>query len=292
MTKLNFDHDATVTREYQQTASYRGLTIRAVQDSDASNPWDDCDGLAPLLWTNGDGLNDETDKRGNYGDAESPLSTRSAAWISRHWAELVRIVAPDYAPDVLAAEALEEYGRPAGDAKRSKLEEILADDKPSGSYGAWSQACTYFDKLESLWRLLGVAALDFQRNGYSQGDSVRGLLVATPEWIKAMGITAGHDMQADLERQADLFGAWAFGDVYGYQIEDSDGETLDSCYGFYGSDFDQSGLAEAATESADHILGNARKLRQDRLKRLIRARVPLHKRPELLAEAGALSLVR
>lgn len=279
MTSLDFDYDS---RSGESVAEYRGLKIRAVQDQHAENPWQSWDGQPPLLWTSGDGLND--DAQGE--DIESPLSSKSPAWISRHWPELVRIVAPEYAPDVLASEALEEYGRPAGEAKRSKLEELLAEDKPSGRYGCWTQAATYFDKLESLWRLLGVPALDFQRNGYSQGDSVRGLLVATPAWQKRVG--ANYKSADDLKADADLFGAWAFGDVFGYVIQDSEGEDLDSCWGYYGDDFERSGLAEAAKDSADSILAGAAKRKADKLKELIRNRVPLGLRPALLEAAGAL----
>jgi hypothetical protein len=101
-----------------------------------------------------------------------------------------------------------------------------------------------------------------------------------------MGIAAGRDMVADLEAQADLLGSWAFGDVCGYVIESPDGEHLDSCWGFYGSDFEKSGLAEAATEAADSILADAAKRKADKLKELIRNRVPLALRPALLESAG------
>lgn len=289
MSKLSFDD----SRTGEPRAEYRGLIIRAVRDEFAENPWQDWDGNVPLIWTSGDGLND--DAQGE--DIESPLASKSAAWISRHWPELVRIVAPEYAPNVLASEALEEYGRPAGEAKRSKLEELLAEDKPSGRYGCWSQACTYFDKLESLWTMQGVPALDFQRNGYSQGDSVRGLLVATPAWQRRFG--AHYKESSELESQADLFGAWAFGDVYGYVIEEADekgepsGDMLDSCFGFYGEpDSELSGLAEQAISAADYILATAKRNKANKLKELIRNRVPLDLRPALLEEAGALENVR
>lgn len=55
----------------------------------------------------------------------------------------------------------------------------------------------------------------------------------------------------------DLYGAWAWGDCYGYIIErvhlDDDGdvddeltEELESCWGYYGSDHGDSGLEESA----------------------------------------------
>ena len=104
-----------------------------------------------------------------------------------------------------------------------------------------------------------------------------------------MGIKPSADLTGDLKSQADLFGAYAFGDVFGFVIEaEPDGETLDSCWGYYGSDFDESGLAEAAQELANHILASAAKRRAAKLKELIRNHVPLDKRPAILAEAGKL----
>lgn len=270
-------------------ASYRGLTIRAVQDSDASNPWTEWDGQPPLLWTSGDGLNDDA-----AGDIESVLGRFGDYQLGRRWRELCQALGVDAAE--LEAEIKAERqpylgtshaGRLA-DWRRDKLESILAEMKPDG-WRSWGAACDYLAALESLWTLLGVPALDFQRNGYSQGDSVRGLLVATPDYLKASG--ASYAKPSDLESSADLFGAWAFGDVYGYVIESDDGEWLDSCFGYYGADFDESGLAEAATEAADSILESAERRRVAKLKELIRARVPTQYRPAILAEAGALSHV-
>jgi hypothetical protein len=294
MERLSFDYD---DKANESRAEYRGLVIRAIQDSDCSNPWQDSDGMAPLLWTSGEGWNDES---GAY-DIESVLgSTRyfSDYQLGRKWRQLCSAIGVDD-PAALEAELKaerKEYGGRLADYRRDKLESILSELKPAGR--SWGAACDYIDALERLWRLAGVVALDFQRNGYSQGDTVRGLLVAHPDWLKAMGITAGHDMQADLESQADVFGAWVFGDCFGYVIEqadadgDPDGETLDSCWGFIGDDFAKSGLADAAKESADSILASAAKRKAAKLKELIRNHVPLAMRPAILADAERLCDVR
>ncbi len=119
------------------------------------------------------------------------------------------------------------------------------------------------ESLAKLFEIAGVRSYCAQSNGCSQGDSAEVLVVATPEAIKARGVT---DPITDemLAEQVKLYGAWAWGDVYGYVIErraaldcfdgDDDGtredwEELDSCWGFYGSDFDWSGLEEAAMEA-------------------------------------------
>jgi hypothetical protein len=289
MERLSFEYDESSGYPSVSVVEYRGLTIKAVQDESPSNPWQDSDGLAPMIWTSGDGLNDES---GRY-DIESPLNASrfSDYRLGRDWAKLCAAVGVSD-PAALEAELKQErkeYGGRLADYRRDKLEEYLGELKPSG-YRSWGAACDYLDALETLWTMAGVEALDFQRSGYSQGDTVRGLLVALPEWREAMGITAGHDMRADLERQADLFGAYAFGDVYGFVIE-SEGEQLDSCWGFYGTEFNESGLAEAATESADAILADAAKRKAERLKELIRNHVPLAARPAILADAARLESV-
>lgn len=283
MPKLSFEYD---DKSGESVAHYRGLKIRAANDSDASNPWESDDGLSPLLaysdsWLDYTGVD----------DIESPLTAEhfSDYRLGRDWRKLCSALDCDAAElEREAKESQRGYGGRLADIRRELLERELSDKRPSGGR-SWSSACDYLDSLESLWQMAGVAALDFQRNGYSQGDSVRGLLVATPRWRAAMGIKPAADMAADLNGQADLFGQWAFGDCYGWIIEDSDGETLDSCWGFYGSDFDKSGLAESALEVAESILASARKRRCGRLAELIRNRVPLGARPALLAEAGALS---
>jgi len=111
---------------------------------------------------------------------------------------------------------------------------------------------------------------------------------------KAIGVNPGRDprrrrseARKRLESDAKLWGAWAWGDVYGFVIESADGaelpgDCLDSCFGFYGDDFAWSGLAEAAAESLSYIRKERRERRLAKLKELIRARVPLATRAAIL----------
>lgn len=104
------------------------------------------------------------------------------------------------------------------------------------------------DKLEflvSVYRWQGIVALSTSRNGYVQSAWTELLIVATPEWLKETGAVI--DKPDDLESYADLYAAWAFGDVYGFVIPETD----DSCWGFYGSDHRDSGLLEHAENSID-----------------------------------------
>ena len=42
------------------------------------------------------------------------------------------------------------------------------------------------------------------------------------------------------------------GDVYGYKIENAEGEEIDSCWGYYGYDHETSGLMESAKGAIDY----------------------------------------
>lgn len=278
--KLYWD-DCSTNHGYERRVEYNGLVIRAVQDDSPEMPWESWEGEPPLVYYS-DGLA-EHDSPYNI---QAPLANMSDGFVIRHQE---RIAAALDMQDAWKAEAREyqsgHWGGRLVDCKRQLFEERLQDMKPSGSR-SWSAACDYFEALETLWLMQGVAALDFQRNGYSQGDSIRGLLVATPVWLKAMGLKRIES----LEPAADLLGSWAFGDVYGYIIETESGDHLDSCFGYYG-ELDKSGLEESALSAANHILEKSRKAGQEKLKELIRNRVPLAMRPAILAEARSPSHV-
>lgn len=140
---------------------------------------------------------------------------------------------------------------------RSAFEDALYDLEDSRRLNA----------LETLYELLGIPCLHTTVHGYSQGDQTDLLIVATPEAQAALRSqpadmddeTWARTLADDMASQAKLYKAWAFGDVYGYQLarEDEDGELVDlddpdsSCWGYYGSDFDWSGLEEAAIDAAE-----------------------------------------
>ena len=79
-----------------------------------------------------------------------------------------------------------------------------------------------------------------------------------------------------------LYADWAFGDVYGFRVEDSEGEVLDSCWGYYGDEHEETGLLETARQSVDCEIESRRRVRQSRLKGLVRARVPLPVRLDIM----------
>lgn len=271
---LSFEYDS---RRNASVATYRGFTIEAEQDSDAGNPWEEWDCQHPLLVDQGrDGLTE-------HGAFPDPFAGTSDAWINRNWKAIAKALDGD------ASEA-EERKRDDGyskiaDARRDVAEEWLEAVKPSRYSG---NASDYMEAMAALCELRGWPALSTSTRGYSQGDYAALLLVYTPEHAKACGVAMPRTKKAraaildSLASDAKLYGAWAWGDVYGYVIKDESGETLDSCWGFYGSDFANSGLSGAAEESLGHIVKERRKARQTRLASLIRARVPLPARAAIL----------
>jgi len=279
MEKLCFDWDSSANESIAEVSGFR---VRAVQDSDAGNPWDEWDGQPPLIVNSGRSAYSES------GDVPSPLEGLTDSWIAKHWRELCKVFEtnPEEAKERKEADG---YFKIA-DAKRDLLDKWLTDAKPSRYSG---NAGDYMTLLESLYTLRGWPCLNTCSQGHSQGDYADLLLIFSPAYAEVIGRKwprSKADRAAiieSLKADAETWGAWAWGEVYGFVIEDSKGaalpgDCLDSCWGFYGSDFDKSGLAEAAGESLSYIRKKRRRLRQAKVRELIKARVPLAVRAEVL----------
>lgn len=278
--KLSFDYDSS-GRGNTQTAEYRGLVIRAEQDTDAENPFTAWDCEPPTLVYSGrrDGLTDYSDDT-----LDAPLKALSDGKISRHWRAICRALSlAELEHDSDAKENLKGYGGTLAAHRRDIFDDVLSDM-------AHGNGDDYLEALAALWRLAGCVAVTWTSRGYSQGDYASGLSVATPEWAKLIGNHNARDHKAQCEYAGKLYGFWAWGDVYGFTVEDSDGETIEaaeSVWGFYGDDFEESGLSEAARSAVDSLLESRRVEKQTRLAELIKNRVPLALRPAILAQAEA-----
>lgn len=281
MHQLSFDYDAS---EGCEVAEYQGLVIRAERDECASNPFTDWDCDPPTLVVSGR-HRDLTDYSG--GNLESPfdLISDGKLRLSRYWKAAAQAL--DLCPSAFRVECVEEardYSCSLVTVMREKLQEALEGMRPS----YYTSAGDYLSALESLWQLAGCVALNWSSQGYSQGDYAEGLSVATPAWAKKVGAPV-ESYARQLEGARKLWGAWAWGDVYAFVIQNSEGDTLDSCAGFYGDCHKESGLAEAAKAAADCILASAKARRAEAVKTAIRNRIPLSYRPSILAQAGALA---
>lgn len=249
-TKLNWEyHDG----EYR--AEYKNLVICAVRDEHPSNPFEEWDGHWPMLSYYDRTLNDTVEGLGDV---------------------LGRFTDAQIIHDQKAIDAILGAG-PFHDGETDELVKWVRD--PVWLREAFDEALGHtegtkrLDALAELLDLLGIPNLRTSSHGYCQGDYTELLIVATPEAVKELRPDVTPDeLRKDMENQAGLYGAWAWGDVYGYVVcakvpgEDEDDEPEleeiedGSCWGYYGSEFDESGLEDAAIEAADHYLKQQEKV--------------------------------
>lgn len=272
MDKLNFDYD---DKRNASVAYVPGFRVTAELDSDARNPWKDMDCLAPLVTYSDRSVTE-------YGDMPDPIAAMSDSFINRHWRELCDIFdMPESEARVL--KRAYSYNCGIAEVKRDLLNEWLGNE---------GERDTMRIKGE-LFDLLGWPTLSTTSRGYSQGDWAELLLVYTPAHAAACGIKFPRSAKAkaaalaDLESTADLWGYWAWGNVYGAVIEAWDGkkvigDPLDSCWGFYGDEYAESGLAEYAESEIAAIRRQRKAARVAKLKTLIRARVPVAIRADIM----------
>ncbi len=60
-----------------------------------------------------------------------------------------------------------------------------------------------------------------------------------------------------LSSEIETFSQWASGEIVGFRIEDEDGEIIDSCYGFYGTDIETNGVLDHVGEEWREIIKEA-----------------------------------
>jgi len=246
---------------------YRGYTIRVIPDDCPENPWEVWDGQPPLLAAHCG--RHSADITGHGLDRTPPTLTReqtkaNGAAIARELdARSLLDAIEQYAPYRLATYAT------ATEAVNHAISEY-ADGIGNGS------DLTAF--LAKCWRWAECVALDTCSTGYSQGDYVDLLLVATPEWLQATGVGPGDTLE-QLQHAAELYGHWCWGNVYGYQVVDPEGVEIEdgSCWGYYG-DPEDSGLLDDARAAVDYAIAQKRREHLKKVRAYIKNRVPLHAR--------------
>lgn len=243
--------------EKELIETLNGFRIYAVQDDDARNPFIDMDTNPPIL----------------------TFSNRSVTGYGKGKWEDYAITAHDFLPLVSCKKCKEIFADLAGDADvkyyvkeygnaRDGLAEYVARDAIDRPR-YWSEAEKYFDLLEELANAAKIPCYNGVVTGYSKGDATRVFVALTPATIKVWGNSPAwvkeHGAKS-AEATADLYAAWAFGDIYGYEIlevipgdEDEDGEereddTGESCWGYYGTDHEKSGLLEAARDAVAFLV--------------------------------------
>lgn len=280
MSKLDWDECGHSVPRYR--AEYLGYTITVIHDDMPANPFEDDEGSWPMSVYGGrDGFTDY--------DNTAPWSVRAPfgafsdellIHLQVHIASVLEITIEDLLRDYHHADVPMSYCRDAAilrDCFVSHYEAVVSD----------SRNLTVCSKL---YDLAGVPNYRTQVRGYSQGDWAEVLVLAPPSLIEnwCPDLTA-EQLTDNLAAQAKLYGWWAWGDTWGWTVSlQSDPEDeIDSCWGYYGPDFDENGIEEAAMSTVEHLVHERRRARLSTLKRLIRNRVPLHLRPGLLPRIAA-----
>lgn len=96
---------------------------------------------------------------------------------------------------------------------------------------------------------------------------------------KRMTKKAKERLEALLEGEVEDYDKYLTGEVYGYMVEDEEGNCVDSCWGFYGETKDvlEEGVSEAEANIRNDIKEHLKKL-----KIWIKNKVPLDKRKPLM----------
>lgn len=226
--------------------------VRIVQDSSPVNPWDSWEGNAPYMRAGesryGGGSPEESDEfpdmrdvvRGMTRDALRPFIACLAAAVKRE-GERTRYGYDISTPRALYRECVDRVGIATGDYMALALEafelalECFPSANPLPAYAA-------------AFKATGVPYLEGVSTGYSQGDYAEFLLCHPPKWRAKYGVELGpwERHESDMESALKVWGFWAWGDVWGLELETPDGDLIDSCWGFYtDSPTDDAGAVES-----------------------------------------------
>lgn len=243
-----------------ESIEYKNHKIQIINDLSAQNPYEDFDGL-PRLMVNYEG---SFIKYGTF-DVDDIL-TLEKEQVKTHLTTVKNIL-NDQRPllTILRTETYLDRFDNALEPFNEYLQEF---------YGGLTKK----DKLVMLSEFLTIKNIPHlltKSRGHSQGDYVELLLVSDEEEYT----------QENFQGAADLYSAWAWGDVYGYAISTEE-EEIDSCFGFYGCDHEKSGLMEYAKNAIDCQIHSQRVKKLKAIKTLIKNRVPLNTRAAILSNFG------
>lgn len=240
----------------EQTVNYRGIEIEVIHDTVPRNPWEDWDGCMPLITESGSW---GSTKDYSEGDIDRYLSDYlSYNQVKRHQRKIVEVLRLDYEEEkkYMQGDDFTEY-------LQDQIYEFVRED---------------IENKVAFCEAFNIKHYSGTSRGYSQGDWTEVFFCWTPEFEEVTGRSYQSIGDSDFEAADNLFGYWAWGDVYGLNIE----ELGESCWGFYGDDLEKSGLLDHARGIIDYHLEHQWKVRLTKLKDLIRNSVPLFKRQEIL----------
>jgi hypothetical protein len=228
-----------------ETEQYKGITINIHSDDSPSNPFEEWDCEPPLLTY--------------YGGRGASLKAYQNA--PERWGEILALLPDSCFERGKRMELIKQLNctlREFAEENRNMrtidaFVEFLTSQCgafPSG----WGDAVAWFEMAEWILNWGGITAVYEQSTGHCQGDVTLCLAIATPDWLKLTGVDP-ENAKEQLERSIELYGNWAWGNVYGFTCEDENGDDVGhGCWGFYGYDHEKSGLmAEARSDIDQHL---------------------------------------
>jgi len=263
--KPTFDFEADGIHAGVAEFEWNGQMYRAIKDYDQTpeNPWEAWDCEPPVVAVGG------RDYSYRNGGADTPdIKLITNAQIIQHHKAIEQMVRDYWAEEEAADFNLLEYllGNKTVEIGAFDLgvRELVSDS--IDEYLSGGMDSEMLDRMEEVWSWAGVQTWRDTLVGYSQGDWVDTMFVATPEWLDRSGLTAGDlppsetTINTYLENAAHLFHAYMFGDVYGVTVErlvsngddDAEWEEVESCWGFYGYDDERSGLASFVRDAVEY----------------------------------------
>ena len=117
-----------------------------------------------------------------------------------------------------------------------------------------------------------LVVYEWSSTGYSQGDYVEGVAFMTKEMAdKNLFVENGKDWKEVAKEAMDAgsksIGAWMWGDVYGWVVEDEEGDHIDSCWGYYGDEEIDYMISEAKN-NIDSYIARREKEYKERLEKV------------------------
>ena len=228
--------------------------IKIWYDNFSMNPWVDGDCEPPLMYDGGrnSGSNDFSDG----GIVDAILAKATHHRIVRHQKKLAEILEINF-----------EYFKDYNYSLDEKVDSIRTEI-----------GCASISQLSELCDFFKIPNKQYTSRGYSQGDWADVLIVLTDEWFERVGANKER-IEEILQSTAKLFDAWAWGDVYGFTIqekkvykkvlaadldagnfedveEEEEWEDVDSCSGFFGDEWFKNGMSDHIPEELHYQLEN------------------------------------
>lgn len=238
------------TENIYQTENYKGFTINIVNDDDAQNPRTEQDNMGTMVcWHSRYDLGDmdgNTPISKQYSDPDNLFAEIAGIDIDSNYCTRIY--------DKQGQAALSQYLYNAACKKAIILPLYLYDHS-----GITMRTGTFSDIWDSGRVGYIYITLEHIRKEYN--------VKAITKQIKEKAI-------ACLNAEVDVYDNYLTGEVYGFDVCNNEGESLDSCWGYYGDTSIKDAIIEAKS-TIDYHISQMIKAHTDKVKQWITNKVPL-----------------